>query len=153
MLSAVVLAPEGEEWTCTQGQQRVLDFVVLSACLAPLVRLTVDVLSPWSPHRALRLELDFCFDAFWVYQQVKPATIPVAAGPKREWRCYREQAEQQQACFEVAYPFAREATSLGLSSSFYRFALAAEYCLLDVATARAEDVPKHCGRGSPAVFR
>ena len=57
-LHAEVIVPMQCELTCSMGKGRMLDYVLTSRSLAPLIRVHPEYLAPVKPHTAIRVEID-----------------------------------------------------------------------------------------------
>ena len=106
-LDAQILQPDDTAFTCTAGQQRLLDYVVHSADLES--RLTLRcVPSPWLSHRGLELRLQTAVEVLCGHRLVTPASIfkPRAPGKapdpwskatrKKQARAAKEAAKRDQ---------------------------------------------------------
>ena len=100
-LQAETVAPENVEFTCTMGQMRIIDFLVVSKVMRPLVtRVLGDLSFKWSPHVGVSFQLSMRPRSLHVKKLVKP--LPLFEGarasthcmPKRmSWSCAWQQAQ------------------------------------------------------------
>ena len=125
-LHAEIRPPTNVAWTCSQGQQRILDFFFVSKALGSLVEVWAEIHSPWSPHRAVRLSLDLQVEDQWAWQQVTPRPLELALGPSRSWHDYVREAKNEANQLYIGYPMMKEATTWGMTQSYHIFATAVE---------------------------
>ena len=82
------------EWTCSSGSQRCIDYLVVSADIAPGIEVEVDRASPWTPHRGLAVRILGLASPVLVRKLVAPRSLLAEhVGPTRPWTEWWSRAE------------------------------------------------------------
>jgi hypothetical protein len=81
-MGADIMLAADVQVTCTAGRGRVLDYVVCSRCLMPLLKVEVDSMASWRPHVGLRISLDCTPRAYRVCKLIQPPDLG-GLGPAR----------------------------------------------------------------------
>ena len=78
-VDATVLPPTNVDFTCSSGAGRLIDYMVISHSLLPLVRsCTADFNSTWAPHMGISLPLRTCPELVMVKSLRKPLKFEAA---------------------------------------------------------------------------
>jgi hypothetical protein len=136
--------PWNSSYTCGQGNQRTIDFVLASRVLGH-IKVTADLGAPWSPHLGLIIEIPAALQIPDVVIMKCPIEIPAAQGPSSaSWDHFRRQAERHS-------DIGLQGTKGTITNEFAIFSRTYELVLLDKTVGIATE--KATGRGLVAQFK
>ena len=91
----IIYERSNTEWTCNQGQRRMLDYVVGSPSLVDLLVIEASEGHPWTPHKGLHIRVKDFAEVVYVRRPLTPQRLPEQSGPTAAWVDLWGQAAEQ----------------------------------------------------------
>ena len=156
-IAGKIIIPDCDR-TCTQGSGRILDYIIASDSVAPLISASLDMSGPWKPHYGMFVSISLDAEDVQVRAFERPCPIPLATGPSSSsWEECLARAQSYEFDWATKrapqYPFDQVAVSSSLSSDLAAFHVASALYELGRSEVDPDQTDAYIGNGCVPIVK